>query len=297
MIGVPAYFWNNLEAGYRLVIAKNADKKKAEDEIDLSSKFPYSEIARLGFVSKTRKKVEKIQELRKFFGVSSLFDITSVKQYSPAFRQNEKNSLSHESLAAWLRASHILASQREGEVSICDNKKALRAALPKIRELTFETRLEPLLEKLSTLFSNCGVALIVIPHFSKTYTTGATFWQGKKAVVMMSLKDSWSDIFWFSLLHEIGHILLHDKRITFLENGSENTQYIQQELEANEFAKNCLIPEAEYKSFVDASIFTSTSINTFAKKLGIFLGIVTGRLQHDKKLPHTSHLHRIHFKF
>jgi len=45
----------------------------------------------------------------------------------------------------------------------------------------------------------------------------------------MSLRGSWSDTVWFSLFHEIGHILLHDKRVTFLENGKLDPQYQKQE--------------------------------------------------------------------
>lgn len=295
VVGVPAYFWSNLESEYRLVMAKEADEKKAEDELEAASAYPYAEIAKLGLVGKTRKPLEKVKELRKFFGVSSLFHITSVKEYAPAFRQNEKESTSHEALAAWLRAGHILASKKE--VGKFDKSK-LQQSLPVLRELTFETEPNSLLEKLSSLLAECGVALVVIPHFTKTYTTGATYWIGKnKAVIMMSLRGSWSDIFWFSLLHEIGHILLHDKRITFLENGSKDQQYLRQESEADKFAQTILIPESEYSAFLKANIFTKSAISQLSQEIGIFPGIITGRLQYNKKLPHTSNFHRIRFKW
>ncbi len=295
VVGVPAYFWSNLESEYRLVMAKEADEKKAEDEREAASAYPYAEIEKLGLVEKTKKPLEKVKELRKFFGVSSLFYITSVKEYAPAFRQNEKESPSHKALAAWLRTGHIIASKKE--VKKFDKLK-LQQSLPTLRTLTFETESNILLEKLSSLLADCGVALVVIPHFSKTYTTGATYWIGKsKAVIMMSLRGSWSDIFWFSLLHEIGHILLHDKRITFLENGSKDQQYLRQEPEADIFAQKTLIPENEYSTFLRKNIFNKGSISEFSQAIGIFPGIVTGRLQYDNKLPHTSNFHRVRFKW
>ena len=295
VVGVSASFWNNLEAEYRLVIAKEADEKKAETEQEEASAYPYPAVAKLGLVKKTRKPLEKVKELRKFFGVSSLFNIPTVKEYAPAFRQSEKESTSHEALAAWLRAGHTLASREEiAQFS----KIRLQQALPKLRALTFETNPNTLLRKLSDLLASCGIALIVIPHFPKTYTTGATFWIGKhKAVIMMSLRGRWSDIFWFSLLHEIGHILLHDKRVTFLENGSKDTNYQKQESEADAFAQEVLIPEDEYLAFVNENIFTKQSISKFSNKTGIFPGIITGRLQHDNLLPHNAHIHRVKFNF
>lgn len=39
---------------------------------------------------------------------------------------------------------------------------------------------------------------------------------------MMTIRGSWADIFCFSLFHELGHILLHGKRQTFLENGLDD---------------------------------------------------------------------------
>ena len=294
VVGVPAYFWSTLESEYRLVMATEADEKKAEDEIDTASAYPYAEIAKLGLVKKTRKPLEKVKELRKFFGVSSLFNIESVEKYAPAFRQTEKETISHEALASWLRAGHVIASKKEVKPF---DKLELKKSLPKLRELTFETDPNVLLQKLSNLLTECGIALVVIPHFSKTYTTGATYWIGnQKPVIMMSLRGGWSDIFWFSLLHEIGHISLHDKRITFLENGSKD-KYINQESEADLFAQKTLIPENEYLSFLDKAVFTRNSINDFSSEIGIFPGIVTGRLQHNRKLPNTSNFHRVRFKW
>lgn len=295
VVGVPAYFWSNLEASYRLVIAKEMDEQKAKEEVEVVSSYPYLELSKLGLVEKTRNTISRVRELRKFFGVSSLFNIDEVKEYSPAFRQVEKESTSHEALAAWLRAGHIIAS---GKQTKNFDSERLKECLADIKRLTLETDPNILIKNLGSILANCGVVLVLIPHFPKTYTTGATFWIEKnKAVIMMSLRGSWSDIFWFSLIHEIAHILLHDKRATFLENGQSDQQYIKQEKEADLFAQKTLIPPKEYKEFVLEGDFTASSIKNFANKIGIFPGIVTGRLQFDGVLPHTVHHHRIRFKW
>ena len=41
----------------------------------------------------------------------------------------------------------------------------------------------------------------------------------------MSIRGSWADIFWFSLFHELAHILLHDKRMTFIEAGDAKPEF------------------------------------------------------------------------
>jgi HTH-type transcriptional regulator/antitoxin HigA len=295
VVGVPAYFWSNLEASYRLVIAREMDEQKAKDEVEVVSSYPYLELSKLGLVEKTRNAISRVRELRKFFAVSSLFNVGEVKEYSPAFRQVEKDSTSHEALAAWLRAGHIIASSKKTKEF---DHGRLKECLSDIKRLTFEINPNILIENLGSILASCGVSLVLIPHFSKTYTTGATFWIEKnKAVIMMSLRGSWSDIFWFSLMHEIAHILLHDKRATFLENGQSDPQYIKQEKEADIFAQKTLIPSKDYKEFLLRGVFSANSIEEFANKIEIFPGIVTGRLQFDGLLPHTVHHHRIRFKW
>lgn len=295
VLGVSAQFWSNLEVEFRLILAKQQQKKDINLEKSLVSKFPYLQLSKLNLVEQTRDNLKKVVELRKFFGVSSLKNIRTVKEFAPAFRQQEKSTTSQESLAAWLRAGHIIADKREVNIF---NKEKLEHSIPKLRELTNVTEPNELIKKITGVLADCGVILALVPTFPKSYTTGATFWIGKnKAVIMMSLRGAWSDIFWFSLFHEIGHILLHDKRVTFLENGKLDLQYQKQELEADNYSQKSLIPFEPYNEFLKNGDFSSLSINNFSEKIGIFPGIVTGRLQHDKKLPQTIHHHRIRYKW
>lgn len=295
VLGVSAEFWSNLETEFRLILAKKQLQEEIKREENLISNFPYLELSKLSLVDATSKKWERVVELRKFFGVSSLKNIPTVKEFSPAFRQQEKSTVSQESLATWLRAGHVIANKREVNKF---NKETLEKNIPKIRALTNITEPNELIEKITSLFAECGVVLVLVPTFPKSYTTGATFWVGKyKAVILMSLRGAWSDIFWFSLFHEVGHILLHDKRVTFLENGQHDTQYQRQEQEADTFSQKSLIPFDEYNEFIKGCDFSSQAIKEFSEKIEIFPGIVTGRLQHDKKLPHTINYHRIRYKW
>lgn len=295
VLGVSAQFWSKLEAEYRLVIAKAHQLEEVKNEEGALCDFPYLELSKLDLVEKTKDKQKKVISLRKFFGVSSLDNIKAVKEFSPAFRQQEKDTVSHESLASWLRAGHMIAENTDVE-PFCKDK--LESSLTQLRELTNIIEPNKLIEEIKKLLAECGVVLALVPSFKKSYTTGATFRLGKnKAVIMMSLRGAWSDIFWFSLFHEIGHILLHDKRVTFLENGKLDQQYKKQEKEADTFAQKTLIPAENYGVFLKNSDFSSDAIESFADSIGIFPGIITGRLQHDKKLPHTNHCHRVRYKW
>lgn len=295
VVGVSASIWTNLESEYRLILAKQNELDKEKQEISLVSKFPYSEMSNLGVVEKTRNALKKVKELKKFFGVSSLLNIQNVREYSPAFRQVERDSISREAIVAWLRTGHLMASKMDVEEF---DKEKLRSRIPDIRKTSMIVEADRMLSDLKRILCDCGVALVVIPHYSKTYVTGATFWYAKnKPVIMMSLRGGWGDIFWFSMMHELGHILLHDKRITFIEGGKGNNEYKMQEDEADSFAQETLIPIDEYKKFIAAKDYSPYAIKVFADDININPGIITGRLQHEGLLPHNVHHHRVRYKW
>ncbi len=295
VVGVPAYIWSSLEAEYRLIRASQIEAEVAKEEESLLGSFPYSELGKLGLVEKTRIPLSKVQSLRRFFGVSSLFNLKRVREYRPAFRQSSDNDINHEALVSWLRAGAVLANEIDCQKF---DKDILFSNIKNIRALTLKHEPSEFFPELKRILSQFGIALVVIPHFKKTYTTGATFWVKKdKAVIMMSLRGSWADVFWFSLFHELGHILLHDKRHTFLEGSKPSPEWERQEDEADEFSQKTLIPANEFQKFKDSYDFSASSIREFSHYIGIAPGIITGRLQHEKILPYTCHTGRIRYKW
>lgn len=297
VLAVPAHIWTGLEAEYQLVKARQHDTETVEREAGLLERFPYRHMATFKWVAKTRDTIRRVQELRRFFGVASLHQLEGVKAYGPAFRQAVKLKASPEALAAWLRAGESAA--RDIDTRPYDEKE-LRATLPHLRAFSTLTP-DDFLPQLRQRLAQCGVGLVLHPHLPKTYVNGATFWlTNEKAVLMLSIRGSWADVFWFSLFHEIGHIVLHDRRHTFLEDTVtvDDQQWKTQEREADVFARDTLIPPVPYARFVAREEFTAAAIRTFAQRLAIAPGIVVGRLQHDKTLkPHQEHALRVRYRW
>lgn len=281
VLGIPSHIWLGLEGEYQIVKAKAKELKQMEEESKMIPRFPYAELAKLGFVKVTRKAVEKVEELKKFFGVAKLAQISQVKAYQPAFRVSDHTSVSHEAIATWIQAGRLEAAKIKTETF---DKKRLKASLPEMKALMLRKDINQSIEGIREILSRCGVAFVMLPHFKKTRVNGATFWvdERSKAVIVMSLKGSYSDIFWFSLFHEIAHILLHDKREVFLEDGCNDPALQQQEEEADRFAKDFLIPQKRFDAFVKENHFTQQSVKSFAAELEIKPSIVVGRLMHEK---------------
>ena len=215
VVGVPAHIWLGLEAEYRLTLARQAESAEIERETQLLEAFPYKEMVSLACVAPVRKAQDKVRELRRFFGVASLAQLGQQPAYAPAFRVGGGTRQPSEfGLAAWLHCGHVQAQSTEVAPF---SEAVLRAAIPEIRRLTMAPA-EEVASALRTQLAACGVVFALFPHFPKTYAQGATFWvtPRQKAVVLSSIRGKWADIFWFSLFHELGHLLLHGNA-TFVE--------------------------------------------------------------------------------
>ena len=287
-VGVPAHVWTGLEAEFRLTLARNqeiGEMQRLQSESNLITKFCYSELVKLGFVTKKSKATEKVQELQRFMGVTSLKSISELKRYQVAFRQGA-GKRSPEATSAWLRIGEL-----EGQRAQCKpfKKSVLENALPDIRGMT---RLLP--EKfeapLRQILLDAGVVFVLCPHLPKTYLHGGTFWLGQnKAVLMLTNRGNWSDIYWFSLFHEIGHLLLHGKQMVFLEQSNKEQISSKFESEADQFAANILIAQKDLDIFLNKKPIYQKDIIAFAHHLKIDPGIIIGRLQHDRYFKNSWH--------
>lgn len=294
VLGVPAHIWTGLEAQYQLVKARANEQAQIEKDIPLLKEIPFNELAKLGFVKKTRIAIEKVKELQRFFGVSALANMPQVKAFAPAFRCSGKHQASPYALAAWLRCGAIKAREIETKPF---SKEKLEAVLAEAKKMTCQSP-SVYLPNLKGMLAEAGVALVILPHLPKTYAHGATFWSSpEKAVVLMSIRGSWADMFWFSLFHELAHVLKHDKRLTYINDGISNPDVQKQEDEANAFAGEQLISGEAYEAFLQAEQYGPNAIRAFAQQIGVHPGIIVGRLQHDNRLPMKTVLNRMRARY
>lgn len=136
--------------------------------------------------------------------------------------------------------------------------------------------------KLIELLANCGIAIIFLPHIGGSFLHGATFLDGNKIVVGLTVRGKDADKFWFSLFHELAHII-------YGHISSKNGTTDEDEAYADEYAKNTLISELQYRKFVAKGDFSKLSLTIFAKQIGIDVGIVVGRLQKEGYIQYNWH--------
>jgi HTH-type transcriptional regulator/antitoxin HigA len=275
VLGVPASFWNNLEAIYREKLARIVSEKELERDAELASKFPYSKMAALGWIEPARKAEEKALNLRRYFEVAKLDLIEKLRIPGIAYRKTGKNDTSDYSLAAWAQKARIEARKyRTAPINI----GKLEKEIPRIRGMTVKNP-EEFCSKLMDIFAESGVALVFLPHIGGSFLHGASFYDGKRIVMGLTVRGRYADKFWFSLFHEMCHVIRG--HISELNGNNE-----EQENEADAFARDILIPPEQYNDFIKANCFAKECIIEFANKIEIAPGIVLGRLQKENYVPY-----------
>ena len=78
--------------------------------------------------------------------------------------------------------------------------------------------------KIYAKFREAGVILVILPNLSGSKINGATKKIGNNIMLMVKDRRLYSDTFWFTLLHEIGHIINKDYGISFEKEIGEQEQ-------------------------------------------------------------------------
>jgi HTH-type transcriptional regulator/antitoxin HigA len=286
VFGVSSDFWLNFQRKFDEIEAKLKTEERIKNDLRVISNYnsAYSELVKYDYVPKTRIKIEKVEHLQNFFGLVSLQNMDQIYYNTISgirCRRSEINPDIYTTLA-WLRIGEI--QLKEADLPEY-NENRLIESIEKFKNMTIRNG-NDILKDLRKLCSEAGVLFVYAPYFTKTYLNGVVKWKGKNPIIQMSDRGKYSDIFWFTFFHEIGHVLLHGKKGTYLEYENINNKN-KEEYEADQFAQDSLIPRRLYSLFKRSKI-TRSSIESFAKEIGIDKGIVAGRIANDGLIQYSK---------
>ena len=269
--GVPARFWNNLEAKYREQVEKIKEIDELNNNLDWLKKIPVGELKKRGLITKTSKKTEQLRDILKFFGVSS---VSVWEEIWTEPKIAARRSACFESMpgyaATWIRQGERIAQKIQCAPY---NKDRFKKAIVEIRTLTVDhpKKFGP---KMIELCAQAGVALSLVPEMQKVPWSGATKWlHANKAMILINLRGKREDKFWFSFFHEAGHVLNDNKKRLYINDESDDPI----EVRANNYAVSVLFPGNSRAKI--PILKTKSKIRMFAKELGLSPGIIAGQYQ------------------
>ena len=185
-------------------------------------------------------------------------------------------------LLVWQAAVLAKASQCTA-LSKYDPKKLNIKLFRRIAHLSVE-RDGP--RKAIELLNSFGVIVVLLPTLPGTFLDGAAMLSKEgEPIIALTIRHDRIDNFWFTLLHELAHIVCHfdvissghDAFFDDLDLASED----KREQEADELAQDALIPQA---AFAEANWNTYSSIediNSISESAGVHVSVVAGRWQRD----------------
>ena len=283
-LGIETSFWMNLQANYdRELLEFEEVNNISEDELGVLKNL--KEVIEVWtswkWLDEEANPAATVLDLRKIFGISNLLN-TSKISYAAAYRaQNKNKNVDPYVLFAWQRMCELLAKNIEIADEV-DTEK-LRQMIPDIKKVMF-MRTNQIQKSLSAIFSECGIAFKIVPNFTGAPVQGfIKRTEDGTLILCMTLRQKFADIFWFTLFHEIAHILNGDTKQEFIDFDSVSGDM---EAKADSMASELLIDSKAYKLFVSSEGYKKSSeIERFAETQNVKGYIVEGRLMKDEIIP------------
>jgi HTH-type transcriptional regulator/antitoxin HigA len=273
--GMPASFWNRREADYREGLLRSTPRVLTDEDVTWLASLPIKELQQRKRLPLEKDRGRLFEAALSFFGVADRQAWVRVWSGPVAsFRRSQAYRSDPGAVVSWLRLAQLEAQGAKAEPF---SATVFRRALRDIRGLTAGG--DP--NRIVDICAAAGVVVVFVPGVKGGRISGAAWWASpSRPVIALTDRYKKDDFFWFTFFHEAAHILLHSKKETFVDDGSDDHLL---EDEANRFAADFLIPP-EYVPQLQ-HLATDQAVRAFARELGISPGIVVGRLHFEKLWP------------
>jgi len=285
--------WLNLESIYQLSQVERSGDAVARRS-KLYSKAPVKDMIKRRWIGRS----DSIDVLEK--RVADFFELASIVGEIEPLPHAARKSSSYEStspaVCAWLMMARRLARGVSAKpYSEARLKEALRALRPFLGAAE-EVRRVP------ALLAEAGVRMVIVEHLPQSKIDGAAFWLDsahKQPVVAISLRYDRIDFFWFTLVHELMHVVHGDVPgksdylgydVELIGQGARKHEQLSKlEGERNREAAAFLVPQDELEDFIArvGPLYSKRRILGFAEVHHLHPGLVVGQLQYRGELDWT----------
>ena len=283
-LGIEASFWMNLQFNYDRELLEFEEVNSITSE-ELSVLKNLKEVSDLwetyGWIEEEPNPAAMVLDYRMLLGISNLLDAPKIT-YSAAYRiQRNNKGVDPYVLFAW----QMMCERVTKDIAVAEEVdiEKLRESIPEIKKTMF-LRANQIQRRLAEIFAECGIVFKIVPHFTGAPVQGFIKKTDNGSLILcMTIRQKFADIFWFTLFHEISHILNGDMKTILIDFDSVSGEV---EDRADKMASDFLINAKDYKLFVESEGYKkSKDIERFAETQSVRSHIVLGRLMKEGLIP------------
>jgi HTH-type transcriptional regulator/antitoxin HigA len=272
-LGIPA----------EVLIQDGADFPLDGEDVDWGS-FPIKEIIDRGIVTgyDHRTQAEEImRDLAVQAGADDYFTCDNAACFRQGSRRNEKDNPF--SIKAWILS--VLAEAKKIDVPTKFRSEEIDHNF--IRNIAQLSILSNGVVAAKEYLLSKGIKLVVVPHFKKTYSDGAVLLDKiGTPIIALSLRYDRLDNFWFTLTHELAHLVLghvHDVDGKYIIDDLDLKVALNDyEKNADSVAQEALIPNDFWASHPARKTKKLKDVIDLARKAAVHPSIVAGRIRFEK---------------
>jgi HTH-type transcriptional regulator/antitoxin HigA len=274
VLGTSADLWLQLEASRQAHDAREEQERSLAGFVDWATKFPHAVLVERGVIDDSDHGPDLVKKLLRFF------EVASPKAYAKtwlepmaSFKRSQLLDIDPNLTALWLRLAQLQATEWLDQAPPYDAGKlrAASTAVPKISLDNFSAAFA----SAQKLLLAAGVVLVFVPEIPNTRISGVTRWVDGTPLIAITSRYKAADSLWFTLLHEIAHVLLHPKRSTYIDGLKADDDADEQETAANKFVQDLLIPPAYVPELM--AINSVSGVRSLATELGVSPSLVAGQ--------------------
>lgn len=244
--------------------------QRARDAGYIVETFDVATLTKMKFFRSGSSSRDMGDRIKSFFGLQSIYDYSN-NYLAPAFSRSKRNS-NNLMRNFWIQSAYIQFQGISNPYPY--NRKELVELIPKIRPYTRDVK-NGLVKVLKALF-RVGVTVIYQPSLEKIQVRGATMIiNDKPCIVLSNLQNNYPTL-WFTLLHELHHVLFDFDDInkqTYHISNNEGDLFLMNEERADKFACEYLLNESRLK-FVSGYISSPFYVEKLASEWGVHSSII-----------------------
>lgn len=234
-----------------------SDKKEAKTSYQKYKKI-YSKLKNLIPLTTTNYNlsIDQLGDFYDFLGIENEEDIfiVSDEKINALYRKktSQAQQIDNLSLFVWKRRGEELFKQKDLPEY---NESLLREWIDN-KEWEYFVENVDYFKNLPDIFKEFGIGLILEPYLKKT-VYGLVNWINNRPLIQISDREKKLPVCWYTLFHEIGHVLLHKNKQIFEFDDLSKSITSKIEKEANKFASSLLFSNGD----IQRKIFSLNKIN------------------------------------